>query len=137
MVITAIYIIIAIVVLYIALRLIHKIYPLDPVTVGKTINIYQDNTYNRTATVTGLHSDRVVIYDVLPLPVHYRGRFYSVGYTSDGYSLMFIGRKKLYFLARLAELIRKIANTPEYQGDLLGESAEETTEPVEGVDDEM
>lgn len=137
MVITAIYIIIALAALYVALRLVHKIYPLDPVTVGKTINIYQDNTYNRTATVTGLHSDRVVIYDVLPLPVHYRGRFYSVGYTSDGYSLMFIGRKKLYFLARLAELIRKIANTPEYQGDLLGESAEETTEPVEGVDDEM
>lgn len=138
MITTAIYIIIALVALLVALRFVHKIYPLDPVAVGRKINIYQDSTYNRTATVTGLFRNRVVIYDVLPLPIHYRGKFYSMGYTSDGYSLMFIGKKKLIFLARLAELIRKIANTPEYQGDLPGEASEETTtEPMEGVEDEV
>lgn len=138
MVTTAIYIIIALVALLVALRFVHKIYPLDPVAVGRKINIYQDNSYNRTATVTGLFRNRVVIYDVLPLPIHYRGKFYSMGYTSDGYSLMFIGKKKLIFLARLAELIRKIVNTPEYQGDLPGETSEETTtEPMEGVEDEV
>lgn len=134
MVTTVVYIIIVLV----ALRLVHKAYPLDPVSVGQKISIYQDNAYNRTATVTGLFRDRVVIYDILPLPVHYRGRFYSVGYTSDGYSLIFIGRKRLFFLARMAELIRKIVGTPAYQDNLPGEKPEETVaEPMEGVEDEM
>jgi hypothetical protein len=139
MVTIAIYIIIALVVLLVALRFVHKTYPLDPVKVGKKVNIYQDNAYNRTATVTGLFRDRVVIYDVLPLPIHYRGRFYSVGYTSDGFSLIFISRKKLFFLARLTELIRKIVSTPEYQDNLPGESSEgaETMEPMEGTEDEV
>jgi hypothetical protein len=138
MVTTAIYIIIALVALLVALRFVHKIYPMDPVAVGRKVNIYQDNAYNRTATVTGLFRDRVVIYDVLHLPIHYRGKFYSVGYTRDGYSLMFIGKKKLIFMARLAELIRRIASTPEHQGDSPGEIQEvTTTEPMEGVDDEV
>ena len=139
MVTTVVYIIIALVALLVALRFIHKVYPLDPVKVGQKVNIYQDNAYNRTATVTGLFRNRVVIYDTLPLPIHYRGKFYSVGYTSDGYTFLYINRKRLFFLARLAELIRKIANTPALQEDLPGESSEETekTEPMEGADDEM
>lgn len=138
MITTVVFSIFALVAFSVALRLVHKIYPLDPITVGREISIYQDNTYNRTATVTGLYRDRLVIYGALPLPVHYRGKFYSVGYTSDGYSFIFIGRKKLFFLARIAELIRKIVSTPEYQNDSLGEKQEgAVTEPMEEVKDEV
>lgn len=137
MAVSIVILILGIVALLVAMRFAHKLYPLDPLAEGKKVHIYQDGRYNRTATITGLTSGKLVIYDVLPLPIHYRGKFYSVGYTSDGFSLMFIGRKRLFFLAKLAELIRKIANTPEHQGDLPSESQEETTEPMEGVEDEV
>ena len=103
------------IVILIALRFVYRIYPECPLKVGEQVNIYIDNRYNRTATISHNLSGVVVIYDKLNLPVHYRGRFYALGYTDDGHTLMFVGRKRLYFLARLAELIRKIAGTPEYQ----------------------
>lgn len=122
----------------IAMRFVHKIYPLDPVEKGKKVNIYQDNVYNRTATVTGLCRDRLVIYDTLPLPVHYRGKFYSVGYTSDGFTFLFLGRKRFYFLARMAELIRKIVRTPEYMDNIPDNATTETQkESDEEVEDEL
>ena len=128
----------ALAVLLIAMRFAHKIYPLDPVEKGKKVNIYQDNVYNRTATVTGLYRDRLVIYDALPLPVNYRGKFYSIGYTSDGFTLLFLGRKRLYFLARMAELIRKIVRTPEYMDNIPDDATTETQkESDEEVEDEL
>ena len=128
----------ALAVVLIAMRFAHKIYPLDPVEKGKKVNIYQDNVYNRTATVTGLYRDRLVIYDALPLPVNYRGKFYSIGYTSDGFTLLLLGRKRLYFLARMAELIRKIVRTPEYMDNTPDDATTETQkESDEEVEDEL
>lgn len=125
-------------VLFVAMRFVHKLYPVDPIETGREIDIYQNGYHNRTATITRLTPNQVVIYDVLPLPIHYRGKFYSVGYTSDGSTLMYIGKKKLFRLARMAEMVRKVVSTPEYPDYLPGEnSTEETTESVEEVENEM
>lgn len=137
MVTTVVYIILVLVILFVSMRHIHKLYPEDPIKKGEKVNIYQDGIYNRTATVTGLSCDRLVIYDALPLPVHYRGKFYSIGYTSDGVTLLFLGRKRLYFLARMAELIRKIVHTPEYLDKTPDEDEETETKSGEEVEDEL
>lgn len=137
MVTTVVYIISVLVIVFVILRHIHKLYPKDPIQKGQKVNIYQDCIYNRTATVTGLSRDRLVIYDALPLPVHYRGKFYSIGYTSDGFTLLFLGRKRLYFLARMAELIRKIVHTPEYLDNTPDEDEKTETKPGEEVEDEL
>lgn len=138
MVTTMVLSVFSIAIILIALRFVHKLYPLDPVEKGKKVNIYQDNAYNRTATVTGLYRDRLVIYNSLPLPLDYRGKFYSVGYTSDGFTFLFLGRKRLYFLARIAELIRKIMRTPEYMDNMPEDAPAETQkEAEEEVEDEL
>lgn len=137
MVTTVVYIILVLVILFVGMHHIHKLYPEDPIKKGEKVNIYQDGIYNRTATVTGLSRDRLVIYDALPLPVHYRGKFYSIGYTSDGVTLLFLGRKRLYFLARMAELIRKIVHTPEYLDNTPDEDEEAETKSGEEVEDEL
>lgn len=138
MITTVSIIVIVLVALAIGLRYAHKLYPLDPVRNGQQVHIYQDGRYDRTATITGLFRDRIVIYDILPLPIHYRGKFYSVGYDSNGVKLLFLGRKKLFFLARMAELIRKVVNKPDYIDDslskdlrdLLDEEMEDTSDEV-------
>lgn len=107
---------------WILLRFTHKLYPEKPLKAGDSVDIFMDGRYNRTAVISNIHPGYIVIYDKLPLPVCFRGKFYSVGYMNDGHSLMFIGRKRLYFLARMAELIRKIAGTPEYQDQSMGNS---------------
>lgn len=137
MVTTVVYIILVLVIVFVSMHHIHKLYPKDPIKKGGKVNIYQDGIYNRTATVTGLSRDRLVIYDALPLPVHYRGKFYSIGYTSDGVTLLFLGRKRLYFLARMAELIRKIVHTPEYLDNTPDEDEEAETKSGEEVEDEL
>jgi hypothetical protein len=54
------------------------------------------------------------LYGKFPVPLHYRGKFYAVGKMSDGHTLMYLGKRRLYILMRFVELFRKIARTPEY-----------------------
>lgn len=100
---------------WIAIKFAYKLYPDEPLKDGGNVNIYIDGRYNRNAMISQITPDYIIIYNKLPLPVCFRGKFYSVGYMNDGHSLMFLGRKRLFFLAHVAELIRKIAGTPEYQ----------------------
>jgi hypothetical protein len=95
--------------------------------------VYLDGKHNRQATLTRNLPKAIVIYGSLSLPVHYRGKFYAVGYTQDSHTLIYISRKRLFFFARVAELIRKIVNTPEYDPGI-EENTEEKTEP-EGNDE--
>lgn len=53
--------------------------PKDPVKPGKEAHIYLDGRYNRTATINRIEGDCIYLYDKFPVPLHYRGKFYSVG----------------------------------------------------------
>lgn len=102
--------------------------PKDPVRSGKEVHIYLDGRYNRTATINRIEGDCIYLYGKFPVPLHYRGKFYAVGKMSDGHTLMYLGKRKLYILMRFVELFRKIACIPEY---LDNESVEDSREEVE------
>ena len=118
--------------------IIRYVSPKDVICKGRKIRIYVDGELNREATITGVCSDYVTVYEKLPLPVHYRGNFYAIGRMSDGHTIMFLGKKKLYTLMRFTELIRKIANIPEYMNQLPKEDQDpETVDVEEEVEDEL
>ena len=103
--------------------------PKDPVKPGKEAHIYLDGRYNRTATINRIEGDCIYLYDKFPVPLHYRGKFYSVGKMSDGHTLMYLGKRRLYVLMRFVELFRKIARTPEYL-----DNTPEDQENIEAMD---
>lgn len=118
-----------------AMFVVYRVYPIDILAKDVEVNIYLDGKYNRTATITDVRRAFLTVYERLPLPIDYRGKFYATGRMSDGHTLMFLRRKKLYFLMRFAELIRKLVHTPEYQEQLL--ETQESTEPMEEAEDEL
>lgn len=103
--------------------------PKDPVKPGKEAHIYLDGRYNRIATINRIEGDCIYLYGKFPVPLHYRGKFYAVGKMSDGHTLMYLGKRRLYTLMRFVELFRKIARTPEYL-----DNTPEEQEGMEAVD---
>lgn len=136
---SGIIIMVSIALICLAIMLFHSyIYPVYPVKKGNKTNVYIDGAFNRTATITDIKPDYLTVYDKLPLPIHYRGKFYAVGRMSDGHTVMFLGKKKLYLLMRFAELIRKIMRTPEYLDQTVDDAPEMSQkEPKEGAEDEL
>lgn len=136
---SGIIIMVSIALICLAIMLFHSyIYPVDPVRKGNKTNVYIDGAFNRTATITDIKTGYLTVYDKLPLPIHYRGKFYAVGRMSDGHTVMFLGKKKLYLLMRFAELIRKIVRTPEYLDQTVDDAPEiSQKEPKEGAGDEL
>lgn len=111
--ISAIVLILALVFAYGGLRetlgdLVVKIFPKNRSQKGDSVDIFLNGKYNRTATISRISADKIVIYDRLPLPLDYRGRFYAIGNdVNDGSCLIYIGNRKHYRFVRLAEIIRK------------------------------
>lgn len=136
---SGIIIMVSIALICLAIMLFHSyIHPVDPVRKGNKTNVYIDGAFNRTATITDIKPGYLTVYDKLPLPIHYRGKFYAVGRMSDGHTVMFLGKKKLYLLMRFAELIRKIVRTPEYLDQTVDDAPEMSQkEPKEGAGDEL
>jgi hypothetical protein len=116
---------------------IHELYPVDIIRKGRKVNIYVDGKFNREATISGIASGYLFVYERLPLPIHYRGKFYASGCMSDGHTILYLGKKKLYLLMRLAYFFRKIANTPVYADQMPIEDPDATNEPREEVEDEL
>jgi hypothetical protein len=58
---------------------------------------------------------------------------------SDGHTLMYLGKKKLYILMRFVELFRRIARTPEYLDNTPEDqgNSEVMEDPKEEVEDGM
>jgi hypothetical protein len=106
--------IITVLVVLILLKLSYLFYPVAPMQPGKKIAVFMDNKYNRTATICKNLVAGVVIYDRIMLPVHYRNKFYAVGYLEDGHKLLYITNRKLFWLAYLAEIERKYMGCPDY-----------------------
>lgn len=58
--------------------LVVRFFPRSYAKQGDKIHIYLNGDYNRTATVCQVASNRFYIYDKVPIPIGYRGRFFSV-----------------------------------------------------------
>lgn len=64
-------------------------------------------TMNRKATINKITEDKIYIYDILPLPLDYKGRFYGVGVTIDGVKLIYVKAFVFIYFAKIAELFRR------------------------------
>lgn len=85
-----------------------KILPKNHTQKGDKVDIFLNGKYNRTATISRISDEKIVIYGSLPLPLDYRGRFYGIGVdTNDGSRLIYVGNRKHYRFVRMAEIIRK------------------------------
>lgn len=87
---------------------VHVFIPSSPIELSDKVHIYIGRKYNRTATIDDLDNENgvIFIYDNFSLPCTYFGKFYAVGYMSDGNKLIYLKNKKLLIPALLAELIR-------------------------------
>lgn len=98
----------------IAMRFAYLLYPIRTMLLGTKVNVYINGFYNRTVTISHNLPGGIVILDKIMVPVHYRGRFYTVGYMDDGNRVMITHNTRLAYLACIAEFIRKIVGTPAY-----------------------
>ena len=62
---------------------------------------------NRKATINKITEDKIYIYDILPLPLDYKGRFYGVGVAPDGVKLIYVKAYVFIYFAKIAELLRR------------------------------
>jgi hypothetical protein len=82
----------------------------DEINQGDRIYIYFDDLlvkFNRIATIDDISDDRILIYNKLPLPLDYVGKFYAVGRTPDGVKLIYVKEFIFVYMAVIAELFRK------------------------------
>ena len=63
---------------------------------------------NRKATINKITEDKIYIYDILPLPLDYKGRFYGVGVAPDGVKLIYVKAFVFIYFVKIAELFRSI-----------------------------
>lgn len=116
---------------------IRHISPIDIIRKGRCTRVYVDGKFNREATITSITPAYLTVYDKLPLPIHYRGRFYATGRMSDGHTIMFLGKRKLYILMRFVEFIRIISRIPEFTDQMPVEDSDKKQQPEEEVEDEL
>lgn len=93
--------------------------PKDNMRQGNVIHIYLDNEYNRSATISKVEESRIVIYDRLPLPLSYRGKFYATGIDPTDNSQYLYMRKRRYIIpCRIIERFRKRFGLDQYMENL-------------------
>lgn len=78
---------------------------------GDKVDIFLDGVYNRTATISGVTGDRLFIYDTLPLPLDYRGKFYAKGTDMDGVEFWYLKNRKHYYLVPFADKVADVYHT--------------------------
>lgn len=98
------------------------LFPVERLKKGDKVDVFLDGKYNRTATITGVTSGSMLIYDRLPLPVDYRGTFYATGVDqNDGSKLVYVKNRKHFKLVRAAELVKKVFNVLDDAENLIPE----------------
>lgn len=108
-----------------------RLFPKAPMHKGDKVDVFLNGRYNRTATITGISADRLVIYGTVGLPVDYRGRFYAVGTdTNDGSRVVFVSRRKHFKFVKASELVRRMFNVVDDE-DMLSAEEEEQEEEAE------
>ena len=96
------------------------LFPVERLKKGDKVDVFLNGKHNRTATITGITSSSLLIYDRLPLPVDYRGTFYATGVDqNDGSKLVYVKNRKHFKLVRAAELVKKIFSVPDDAENLI------------------
>lgn len=111
--------------------LVNKWMPADNMKQGDVMYIYLNNEYNRKATISKVEENRVFIYDKLPLPLSYRGKFYAVGVDVSDNSRFLYMRKRSIIPCRIVERFRKSIGLDQYLDNLPVSEVEETEDNEE------
>lgn len=110
-----IYLSIGVMAAYLLAKYVYLLYPVKQPVEGKKVHMYLSRLYNRELTITEIHDDCINAYDnMISFPIHFRGRFYWIGYLEDGSEIIFLNDPSLFKWAKLAELHRKIYDVPDY-----------------------
>lgn len=112
--------------------LVNKWMPADNMKQGDVMYIYLNNEYNRKATISKVEENRVFIYDKLPLPLSYRGKFYAVGVdVSDNSRFLYMRKRRYIIPCRIVERFRKSIGLDQYLDNLPVSEVEETEDNEE------
>lgn len=119
--------------------LISCIFPKYKIGNGDNVNVYLNGEYNRTAKVTGISSERMIIYGCLPLPISYRGRFYAAAFSENGDRLIYVGNKRHFRFVRVAEVVRKMFEVTDYDNFIPDskQGIDDGTDEMEEAEDDM
>lgn len=110
---------------------VNKWMPADNMKQGDVVHIYLNNEYNRKATISKVEDRRIFIYDKLPLPVSYRGKFYAVGVdVSDNARFLYMRKRRYIIPCRIVERFRRCIGLDQYLDNL------PVSDPVEDEDKE-
>ena len=111
---------------------VNKWMPADNMKKGDVMHIYLNNEYNRSATISKVEESRLFIYDKLPLPLSYRGKFYAVGVDVSDNSRFLYMKKRIYIIpCRIVERFRKSIGLDQYLDNLPVSEVEETEDNEE------
>lgn len=114
-----------------------KLFPKERLNEHEKVHIYLNGEYNRTAGIGSVSGDKLYIYGSVPLPLSYRGRFYSVGYdTNDGSKLVYVAFHRHYKFVRMAEMIRCVFNVCNDEEQLPDEELKEDDNNETEIEDE-
>lgn len=106
--------------------------PADNMKKGDVMHIYLNNEYNRKATISKVEENRIIIYDKLPLPLSYRGKFYAVGVDmSDNTRFIYVRKRRYIIPCRIVERFRKSIGLDQYLDNLPVSEVEETEDNEE------
>lgn len=100
---------------------------------GDKIHIYINGSYNRTATINKIASDRFYIYEKVKIPVGYRGRFFAIT-REDNVKLVYIKNRKLYRLIPIYLFAKWMFAIPDDEHQL--PESESFKDPEDSGDDE-
>ena len=111
---------------------VNKWMPADNMKQGDVMYIYLNNEYNRKATISKVEENRVFIYDKLPLPLSYRGKFYAVGVdVSDNSRFLYMRKRRYIIPCRIVERFRKSIGLDQYLNNLPVSEVEEAEDNEE------
>jgi hypothetical protein len=116
---------------YFAGYFVNKCMPKIYLKQGDVMYIFLDDEYNRSATISSVTKSKIVIYDKLPLPLTYRGKFYAVGEdAADGGKFIYVSKHYHVIPCRIVERFRKRFGLPEDTDNLPETEAVEDAEAV-------
>ena len=104
------YICLFIVITFVIISLLITHTLVDDLNVNDKVYLFFDEfipKMNRKATINKITDNEIYIYDILPLPLDYTGRFYATGVTPDGVKLIYVRAFVFIYFAKIAELLRR------------------------------
>lgn len=113
--------------------------PADNMKKGDVMHIYLNNEYNRKATISKVEENRIIIYDKLPLPLSYRGKFYAVGVDmSDNTRFIYVRKRRYIIPCRIVERFRISIGLDQYLDNLpVSEDEENYNNEEKEAEDEV